>query len=361
MKTNIETYATELETAAKDLSSTVATQTETFEFNQEIKVDFGAYYEKHATQANASVSFSGMIPPAATANLDVLAAWITDDLKDAAVNYASRYFTEALEKTSLLSTLKEMAEKVGMLPQDLIETHLDKLVKFCHPFWKYEENRGLSAEDGVSILGVEDENSPLIPPRYRTDKMYQIKTTGFLDRIDLLRTAHGMPAFLLKGMKDYKVDYEKLRKGRDPLHILKDMEFAPDVFPKVEDQKSNELWAVGLALGYIVQIGYYYYFDLDRGYTSPEKIKPENQYKIGQGRIICAEAFRTKTEWQAELDEAVNKLFSEMGVTAAKAALDKAIKDLKLKIANTPPGDESLRKQYQKEVESLKNLKSKLG
>jgi len=357
--TSTSGYSDELEEAYGDLSRTSAAQATTFEFTQEIKIDFSDYYGKHAVQAKANEAFSGMIPFTVTDNMGKLVDWITDSLKENAVIYANRYFFDALEKTSLLSTLQEMAEKAGIQPQALIESHLDRLVKYCHPFWKFEENRGLSATDGVSILGIEDENSPLIPSSYRKNRLFQIKTTGFLDRIDLLRTAHGMPAFLLKGMEDYRVDYEKLRKGWDPLHILKDMDLAPDVFPE-QGRGGRDLFARALAFGYIVQLVNWFYFDPKRDYEK-DGIKPGREFKLANGRENSAEAFSHRDDWQGLADESINKDVIDMGNKAAIQKLEESIKALKKLTAAATTGEESIRKQLEREVKSLQDFQRELG
>ena len=353
------TVSNDLNKVYRELASSEENQRGIFEFTQEIEVDFPAYYESHSINANPSANFSGMIPQAATRNLETLVKWIVDNIKSVAVDYASRYFREDLEKTSLLSTLKEMAEKDGVEPQELVETHLDRLVKYCHPFWKYEGNRGLSPSDGVSILGVEDESSPLIPVRYRKNKMYQIKTTGFMDRIDLLRTSHGLPAFLLKGMDDYRVEYEKLRKGWDPLHVLKDMDLAPEVLPE-QGKHGRDMFARALAFNYIVQIVNWYYFDPEHGYIN-DNIKPGREYRLANGRENSAEAFSHRNDWQTLAEDKISEDVSNMGNKAAIDKLQNAITELKKLIANATPGEESIRKQLEKEVQALQAFQRELG
>ena len=145
--------------------------------------------------------------------METLAAWIAEEIKPAALEYARQFFIAELDATSLLSTLKAMAEKRGIEPQALIEQQLDRLVEYCHPFWQYDKDRGLSDLEGKSILSVEGENSPLIPATYHNGSLYEIKTTGFRDRIDVSRIQHGLLAVLIRGMDEYRSIYEKKRKG----------------------------------------------------------------------------------------------------------------------------------------------------
>lgn len=355
----LNSVAQELDEANKQLASLDAAKRGVFEFTQEIEVDFADYYERYSKHANAATSFPGVFTGDAPKDMATLVNWVTENIKTAVLGYASRYFSDGIEKTSLLSTLKEIAEKEGVQPQALIEKYLDRLLTYCHPFWRYEEHRGLSPSDGISILGVEDENSPLIPERYRKNRMYQIKTTGFLDRIDLLRTSHGMPVFLLKEINEYRVDYEKLRKGWDPLHILRDMEFAPDIFPE-QDKRGRDMFALAKAFEYIVQVVNWFYFDPEKGYAI-DGIKPRKEYRLANGRENSAEAFSHREEWQNMVEEAINKYVEGIGNIKAIELLDNAIAVLKKQIAATKSGEESLRKQLESEVKALQAFQRELG
>ncbi len=62
-------------------------------------------------------------------------------------------------------------------------------VALLHPFWQYDANSGIQGQEGKSIIGVEDEHSDLIPPRYQQDPQYEIKSTGFKHRIDFAAPA----------------------------------------------------------------------------------------------------------------------------------------------------------------------------
>jgi len=224
------------------------------------------------------------------------------------------------------------------------------LVKYCHPFWRYDGNRGLSPTDGVSILGIEDENSPLIPKSYRNNKQYGIITTGFLDRIDLYSTAHGLPAFLLKGMDDYRVNYENLRTKWDPLHIIKGMDLAPDIMPE-EGRRGRDLFAIAHVFKYIARIGNNYYFDPEQDHLN-YKIKPDRSYKLASGRANAAEAFSHKTEWLNLVEDKIDDDVSKMGNLTAIEKLENGIIERKREIA-TRNLDESNRKQLEREIQAL--------
>jgi len=292
-------------------------------------------------------------------SMDILAKWTAEGIKSAALDYARQFFVSDLEATSLLSTLKAMAEKRGIDPQSLIEDQLNHLVEYCHPFWQYDKDRGLSDLEGKSILGVEDENSPLLPATYRNGSLYEIKTTGFRDRIDVVRIKHGLPAFLISGMEEYRSIYDKKRKGTDPLHVLPGMEFARDLMPE-KGRRGRDMFAIALAFGYIVQIGTWYYFDAERGYLS-HKIQPGREYRLAQGREKAEEAFARNEEWLRQVEHAVEADVRSMGNAAAITKLDEVIETHKTAIARMPAGDESMRKQFEKEINAFKIMQRRLG
>ncbi|MEW5938922.1 MAG: tubulin-like doman-containing protein, partial [Chloroflexota bacterium] len=91
-------------------------------------------------------------------------------------DHARQYFVEPVENTSLLEALSEF---YGEKAAKKTEGFFDRLVRYCHPFWQYDTNSGIQGQEGKSIIGVEDEHSELIPPRYQQDPQYEIKSTGF--------------------------------------------------------------------------------------------------------------------------------------------------------------------------------------
>jgi len=357
--TVVDIASSELQVMAERLSNPAEAQATSYEFLQEIEVDFAGYYSEHATRIDARAVFQSMIPARVMGSMDILAKWTAEGIKSAALDYARQFFVSDLEATSLLSTLKAMAEKRGIDPQSLIEDQLNHLVEYCHPFWQYDKDRGLSDLEGKSILGVEDENSPLLPATYRNGSLYEIKTTGFRDRIDVVRIKHGLPAFLISGMEEYRSIYDKKRKGTDPLHVLPGMEFARDLMPE-KGRRGRDMFAIALAFGYIVQIGTWYYFDAERGYLS-HKIQPGREYRLAQGREKAEEAFARNEEWLRQVEHAVEADVRSMGNAAAITKLDEVIETHKTAIARMPAGDESMRKQFEKEINAFKIMQRRLG
>jgi hypothetical protein len=235
---------------------------------------------------------------------------------------------------------------------------MDDIFQYCHPFWQYDQNKGLHDIEGKSLIGVEDENNPLIPEAYRDNRLFEIKTTGLRDRIDVVRVWHGLPAFLLRGMKEYKVVYERKRKGQDPLHVLPGMEFAQDVFPE-EGQQYRETFAVAFPFNFIVNSGSYFYYDPERRQTS-HQIPPGREFRLAQGREKAEDVFARRADWAQEVADKIEKEIREMGNQKAIDLLETAIRAHLETIAKMSAED-TLRRQYDKEVRALRNMQRRLG
>lgn len=330
-----------------------------YEFEQEIDLDFDEAYRAMATQAGAGALFPAMIPAAAGTSTAAFGAWVAKSCAEDAAAYAGQFFEKTLEATSLLSTLEEQARKRGMEPPALIAEYLDRLVEYCHPFWRFYRDRGLSDLDGLSIIGVEDENSPLIPDSYRGQTQFAVKTTGFRDRIDVVRMQHGLPAFLIRGVDECKAVYERVRKnGSDPLHVLPGMETAPDVMPE-RGRRNREVFAAGIAFGYIVQSGSWYYYDAERG-CRDHGIVPGRDMRLAQGRERAEEVFARREDWARAVDTGVESEVRQMGNAAAIQRLDEVIKTHRAAMARMT-ADDGLRRQYEKEIAALSALQRKWG
>lgn len=350
--------AGELGTTADRLVNKTEIEARGYEFLQEIEVDFPAYYREHSAHITPHAVFQNMVPARVTDTSDNLVAWLGESLKSEAVAYAGEFFSSDLEATSLLDALKVLADKRGVEPQRLIEEYINHLVEYCHPFWQYDKDRGLSDLEGKSIIGVEDEDHPLLPESYRNGALYEIKTTGFRDRIDVVRIQHGLPAFLIRGMDEYKSIYDRKSKGIDPLHVLPGMEFVPDLMPE-QGKQSRETFAIGLVFEYIIQLGSWYYYDPERRYTL-NKISPTREFRLGQGRENAEDAFSHRDDWVRKVDQLVDKEVRDMGNEAAIAKLGEAIRGHEQSISRMNSED-TLRKQFEKEIQACKNMQRRLG
>jgi len=356
----VRTAADDLRERATRLANATPAQTNTYEFLHEVDLDFDEYYEGHTTQLDVVALSHNVIPGKHAGTTQALETWIGDHVKFAAVDVARHLFEPRIQSASLLSTLEELADKKGVPPQELLESELDAMIKYCYPFWVYDPNLGLPPTEGKSIIGIEDERSALIPQKYRDGALFEINTTCVPDRIDIVRVQHGLPAFMLRGMDEYKAVYEQKRKGIDPLHVLPGMEFARDVMPE-RGKRNREWFAIAYIFDYIVQSGTWYYYDPDRAYRS-HNVPPSRQFRLDQGREKAEEAFSRQEAWVAQVEEKVEaEIRNDMGNAAAIKMLDEAISKHLDAIAKMSTSEASLRQQYEKEIRALRAYQRRLS
>lgn len=314
-----------------------------------------AYYQTQAASINPAAAYQAFSRELEVRTLSDLEAWTRAELVQRLQTFAASYFADRLANTSLLEAL---AEYHGREAPGVIEGWFDRLVRYCHPFWQYNQDSGICGQEGKSIIGVEDEHSELIPAKYRQSPQYEIKSTGFKHRIDVARIQHGLPACLLRGMPDYKVYYEAKRKGLDPLHILPDVALADEVIPE-EKGEARELFAVAAAFEYVAQIGTWYYFDPDKQYHTSH-VHPGRDNRLAQGRENAEDAFVQRDALLYLAEQYVEQEIVAMGNRAAIDLLDARIAAYRATLANMGP-DNGLGRQYQKEIRALEAKQRQLG
>lgn len=316
------------------------------------------FYQRHAANLDPAAmfrAFTAELPAAAWEGASRDEAWLAGELQ----SFASLAFEHAIQETSLLQAL---ADYHGPQAPQVIEALFDRLVRYCHPFWQYQSDCGLQGQEGRSLIGVDDEHSLLIPARFRTSIQYEIKSTGFKHRIDVARIQHGLPAFLLRGMADYKAYYDARRSGLDPLHVLPEAASASEVIPE-ERQEGRRAFAVACAFGYIIPISSWYYFDARKEYTG-RRIHPGRENRLGQGRLNAEEAFSQRDDLVRLADTLIENEVVAMGNRAAIALLQEQIDSLKTAIANMGSdgaAENGLRRQYEKEIHALADKQRQLG
>lgn len=317
------------------------------------------YFQQHAaelaTPEGATGAYEVAIRPLDFTTLPALEAWVEQSLGGHMRTHATRYFTDNLANTSLLQAL---ADAYGHEAPAHIEAMFDRLVRYCHPFWQYNRDSGIQGQEGKSVIGVEDEHSALIPARYRNNLQFELTSTGFKHRIDVLRIQHGLPAFLLRGMDDYKTYYHAKRKGLDPLHILPEVAMAEDLEPELK-QEARATFAEADAFGYIVQVGSWYYFDPSRE-VAKSNVRPGRDCRLEQGREKAEESFVSRDDMVRMADELIEHEVVTMGNRSAIELLDKHIERHRETIAKMSL-DNELRRQFEKEIAALQAKQRKLG
>lgn len=314
-----------------------------------------AYYRERATVLDPVAVYRSFAQTAGVENLDRLSNWNECDWVERLTANARTQFAEAVENASLLD---EMTHFHGRQAPQKIEAQFDRLVRYCHPFWQFDANSGIQGQEGKSIIGVEDEHSDLIPLKYREDPQYEVKSTGFKHRIDFARVQHGLPAFLLRDMQDYKAYYDARRKGLDPLHIFPEAFIAEEVIPE-EKLEARHVFACAAAFGYVIQIGTFYYFDPEKEYAS-RSIRPQRENRLEQGREKAEDAFIQRDDLVRAADGLVERDIVNMGNQAAIRLLDERIAENRQALARMAP-DGDLRKQYEDEIRALLAKQQQLG
>ncbi len=315
----------------------------------------GYFNRQLASGINAEACYQSFARQVGGKSLETLAGWDDIEWAKRLQSHAETYFEQDLRQVSLLEALEEY---YGEDAPHKIEEKFDRLVRYCHPFWQYDANSGIQGQEGKSIIGLEDETSVLIPARYRDDPQYEVKSTGFKHRVDFARVQHGLPAFLLHDMADYKSYYDQKRKGLDPLHIFPEAFSADEVIPETK-QEFRSTFAVAAAFGYIIQVGSFYYFDPQKEYASAG-IRPVRENRLDQGREKAEDAFVQHEELVRSAEQMVEREIVNMGNQAAIRLLDEKIAEHKQALSKMPP-DGDLRRQVGDEIRALADKQTQLG
>jgi hypothetical protein len=314
-----------------------------------------AFYQMRTSTLDPVAVYRSFGGASKTETLDHLASWSEGEWAERLQSHARTYFAEEVEHTTLLQA---MSQFYGKQAQQKIEEQFNRLVRYCHPFWQYDANSGIQGQEGKSIVGVEDEHSDLIPQKYRDDPQYEVKSTGFKHRIDFARVQHGLPAFLLRDMQDYKAYYDVKRKGLDPLHIFPEAFHADEVIPE-EKMEARHIFASAAAFGYVIQVGTFYYFDPEKEYVN-RNIRPQREYRLDQGREKAEDAFVQRDDFLHTADGLIERDIVNMGNQAAIRLLDERVAEYKQLLSRMPP-DGDLRRQYENEIRALACKQQQLG
>lgn len=313
------------------------------------------FYEKQMSSLHPLAVYHKFSQSQQIDSWQALLSWDETKWADGIQQDSRRYFHDEVENTSLLHALTEYYDERA--PQK-IEEELDRLARYCHPFWQFDTNSGIQGQEGKSIIGVEDERSDLIPEKYREGTQYEIKSTGFRHRIDFARVQHGLPAFLLRDMGDYKAFYEQKKKGIDPLHVFPEAFLSSDVMPE-EKKEARLSFAIAAAFDYVIQVGSFYYFDPEKDY-SQRQIRPVREYRLDQGREKAESAFVQRDDFARLADELIERDVVNIGNQAAIVLLDERVTTYKLALSTMSP-DSDLRRQYEREIEALQIKQGQLG
>lgn len=347
----------DLEQLAKAALTPRASETHLYELTLEVvdEAYIRDYYQRHAGQIDPMVVFRDFARQLQELTMEQMAAWHKAELAEAMVQQAGHAFVEELANISLLQAL---AQYHGAQAASVIEAQFERLLRHCHPFWRYDADRGIGGLEGKSLLGMEDETDPLIPARYRDHEQYEIKSTGIKHEIFATRVLHGLPAFLLRDIEEYRTYYNQKRKGIDPLHVLPEAAPAGEVIPE-EHQEARLTFTVASCFGLIIQIGTWFYFDPARRYGK-DKIHPGRNNQLGQGYQNAENAFVQQDQMVRQADQIIEQEITRIGNEAAIKQLEECLQKHRQALAGMPI-DSELRVYFEKSIRALRTKQRQLG
>ena len=333
----------------------------TFELNREVLGDpkyLKSFYDEKQSGLKPKTLWQDYSKNLNYEKLDHLEEWCKSILKKDLIQHAKNQFDNFISDTSLLAAVDEY---YGEKAPEKIKVMLEDLLKYCVPFLQYDTDVTRALKEGKSIIGVEDKENHLIPKAYKTSTSFNLVSTGFKHRIDVVRYKHGIPAFLINGMNEYKGFYEQvLEHSNDPLHIIPNAGLFEDIFPD-EHKECRHIFALSLVFDLIVQIGYYYYLDLKREYTGELKIKPARSNRLANGRTNAEENLIHNPTICEALSEELDTLFENMGNKAVIELVKGAIVELKIHKSKLAADQGEMISQLQHEIEHLEDKIIQLG
>jgi hypothetical protein len=235
----------------------------------------------------------------------------------------------------------------------MIEVQFADLLRRCQPFWCYDPGSAVHPYEGKGIFGVEDAGSALLPSRYQGGRECALVSTGSKQRLEAAHTQHGLPAFLLRGMEEYKACYEKLcQEGGSFPHALPAERLTVDVFPD-KDIEAHEAFSLAAALGLIVQVGGWHYFDPQREYVR-DHFRPGKDFLIDQRRDWAEAAFVLRRDWVEQAKRLAEDELTSVGREDAVKLLDERIVQYRREMSD------ELQRQYEREIRALEERKARL-
>jgi hypothetical protein len=314
------------------------------------------YYREHTQAPNPLMAYRDWATSLAGKTLEDLEAWKEAEITRQLLERTRVCFAQDLENISLLQA---MDAHYGIQAPAMIESEFDRLLSHSQPFWQYGQDSGLQAIEGRVILGLEDAQSTLVPTKYRTGSRYELRFTGSRQRIDAVRTQHGTPAFLLQGVGDYRACYDRLRRegvAQLPAHPV----WLPDVdvFPG-RDVDARATFALAAALGYIVEVGGWHYWDPDREYVQAQ-VRPPRAHLLDQRRDWAEGAFVLLWPWVEQARKLAGENIAAMGPEEATSFLSECIRRYR-ELMSQMPADAALRQQYEREISILAEKRALLG
>lgn len=257
--------------------------------------------------------------------------------------------------------------------KDDLGTKLDLMFQMCQPFWSA---KGVTADMvfpeflALSVFHRDQGEEKSVPPPVVRDWVsghapgtdrgrYQILQSAVPYEITLGRRTYGARAYYLAEARQWREVYGIEKKSASGRYMMEShaafMEL-PDLFPP--DTKALDAFAVGMALGFIVTRGDWYYYGLERGeagarvlygtqaetifsaagaaprpeaagdirFECKQQTKLPANRKLGQGRESAAEALRGRPDWMEAIAATVVEYHQAVGNDDLRKQLDAYVK-----------------------------------
>lgn len=254
---------------------------------------------------------------------------------------------------------------------DSLDTKLDLVFELSQPFWDAEAVHSAQVTPeflGVNVAFERVGNGQWGPPPLVNDWVrhhgaqgssgtYQVIPSNVPYELVVGRRVYGARAFYLRSASEWRGKYQQAlatAQGNFMLETHGALSDAPDLFPV--ETRVVEMFALGVALGFIVSRGDWYYFGLERrndqivvlyhtqgkvahnwspGTTrgrllfelqSPRVLPQKCQ--LGQGRQVARDALKLSTAQLELLAEAFDEYHRAVGNDALKQQLEAYVRDV---------------------------------
>ena len=270
-------------------------------------------------------------------------------------------FWKSILKTNIVQYIRNNTQD----SEAFLEDKLQMLFELCSPFWQLGSQMlgtiQMPETYCVSVKFELDDESDFNPPKEIaewTDRYSlngakgQILDTEIPYMITVNKRVHGARAYFLSATPRWEEIYKKrLRqaKGRYMLHVHSAFSNIPLLAPT--DDESMQAFAKGMALGFIVKRGDWYYYGLEEKYdiaTSSTNLEvgyrghwktihdlknvplvpehcgslwfklagknPPEDMRIGQGRENAVNELKNHEEWTKTIDSAFSEYYKQIGM-----------------------------------------------
>jgi hypothetical protein len=277
---------------------------------------------------------------------------------------------EPLLKTDLVQFITQHPQEVAVT----IKSKLDMMYGMCQPFWPADGPPAPYTEFmALTVRKQRGQGGQLVTPSIVEEWVKQQAGDKALKQeilhgavpyeIVLSRRTSGARAFYLKPLMGWKTIYKDMLK-RVGKKFMAETHIAFTGIPDIAEQDggAGELFALGLAFGFVASRGSWYYFVLDKGLAASgaeciqvlyqsqaptvfsvagevppaaiakvqwamRKGNPSDELLLAQGRDKATEALGMHLEWADLIKQAIDEVHKERGNGPFIALLDRYIKE----------------------------------